>query len=135
VVSGDYLPIQIIESQKLSQADNLWLKSLNDSLEKEAADAILRADKKQGIAMGAYLEALSRANAETFLEVNTMPRSKRRTFEEVFTEAGYIPEWMERGEETRALKIARNLLNMGMSEEETAKVAELPLEKVHALIH
>jgi hypothetical protein len=33
LVSGDFFPIQIIEAKGLSQADNIWLKGLNnDSL-------------------------------------------------------------------------------------------------------
>jgi predicted transposase YdaD len=58
----------------------------------------------------------------------------KRTFEEVFTEAGIIPQWMERGEEKKALAIARNLLAMGWAVENIAKTTELPLEKVRSLI-
>jgi predicted transposase YdaD len=60
-------------------------------------------------------------------------RKRRPSFEEVFTEAGIIPEWMARGEEKKALEIARKLLNKGMSVEETADLATLSVEKVRAL--
>jgi predicted transposase YdaD len=60
-------------------------------------------------------------------------RKPRRSFEEVFTEAGIIPEWKRQGGEEKALEIARNLLSEGLSVEQTAKLATLPVEKVRAL--
>ena len=42
-VSGDYIPIQIIESKKLPANENLWLKSLTNDLDIQNADAILEA--------------------------------------------------------------------------------------------
>jgi hypothetical protein len=142
VVSGDFLPIQIIESKKLLETENLWLKSLTNALEKKAANVILEEGRKwvNKSPLDAYLDVILRANPETFLEANIMAGG-RPTFEEVFTKAGIIPEWIERGieqgkekgEETRAIKIARNLLNKGWSAEETAETAELPIEKVRSL--
>ena len=61
--------------------------------------------------------------------------------EEIFTEAGIIPRWIEQGIE-RGIeqgieqgteKTARNLLAKGMPIEETAQVTELPVEKVRIL--
>jgi hypothetical protein len=45
-VKGDYLPIQIIETKKLSEDENLWLKSLTNDLESSAAKTILEVGKK-----------------------------------------------------------------------------------------
>ncbi|AEF84148.1 hypothetical protein TREPR_1386 [Treponema primitia ZAS-2] len=127
IVHGDYLPIQIIESRKLSIQDNLWLKSLTDDLETEEAHAILREDVKWDIGLDAYLHTLLQANYKSFWEASEMP--KKETFEEFFTRVGLIPEWREQG----ALKVAQNLLNKGMSVEETAETAELPIEKIRSL--
>jgi hypothetical protein len=52
-----------------------------------------------------------------------------KTFEEVFTEAGIIPQWIERGKEERSLAIARNLLVKGWAVEDVAETTDLPLEK------
>jgi hypothetical protein len=41
-VRGDIVPIQIIESKKLSSADNLWLKSLSGNLDLESVRVILK---------------------------------------------------------------------------------------------
>jgi hypothetical protein len=134
-VSGDYIPIQIIESKKLSRDENLWLKSLRDDLKIDDARTILQERQKKESSLDAYMDILLRGNPETFLEVQNMAR--KPTFEEVFTKAGIIPEWLERGrkqgrEEGKEI-IARNLMRRGMSVEEIAQVAELPVEKIRAL--
>ena len=99
MVFGDYLPIQIIESGKLSERENLWLRSLAKDLRAVNADGILDEAEKSGnkAQLGAYLDVIIRANPEAFLEAIKMARRKRETFEEVFTRAGLIPEWLERG--------------------------------------
>jgi predicted transposase YdaD len=56
--------------------------------------------------------------------------NRKRTFEEVFTEAGIIPEWMEK----KALAIARNLLAKGWTVEDVAETTDLPVEKVRPLV-
>jgi hypothetical protein len=136
-VSGDYIPIQIIESKKLPVGENLWLKSLANDLKNDDAKTILEEEEKRGreTPMDAYWDILLRANPETFMEVRNMARAA--TFEEVYTKAGIIPEWMERGREEGKEQgreiTARNLLSMGMSVEEIARATELPVEKVRSL--
>ncbi|MDR1029807.1 MAG: hypothetical protein LBL76_02935, partial [Treponema sp.] len=63
-VSGDYLPIQIIETKRLPVEENLWLKSLTNDLERGAARAILEAEKEAAreAPLSAYLDVLMRAN-------------------------------------------------------------------------
>jgi len=80
-------------------------------------------------------------------------RKKRETFEEVFTEAGIIPEWMERGfkkgivqgreegleeglehgREQASIQIAKNLLAEGSSHEFIKKITGLNIEKIKDL--
>jgi len=75
------------------------------------------------------------------------------TFEEVFTKAGIIPQWIERGRqegieqgiergiergieqgiERGREKIVRRLFAMGMPIAEIAQATELPVEKIRAL--
>jgi hypothetical protein len=146
-VSGDYLPIQIIETKRLSVGENLWLKSLTNDLESEAAGVILEAGKGavREAPMSAYLDVLLRANPRAFLEAWTMANGTA-TFEEVFTEAGIIPRWIEQGiergieqgieqgKEEKALAIARNLLVKGWAIEDVAETTDLPIEKVRSLV-
>ncbi|MDR1248488.1 MAG: hypothetical protein LBK63_04205 [Treponema sp.] len=134
-VSEDYLPIQLIETKRLSAEENLWLKSLTNDLEAGAARTILERKKKTArkAPLNAYLDVLLRANPRAFMEALNMA-NHRETFEEVFTEAGIIPQWIEQGEEKKALAIARNLLAKGWAVEEVAETTELPSEKVQSLI-
>jgi hypothetical protein len=132
-VKGDYLPIQIIETKRLPVEENLWLRSLTNDLETGTARAILEGKKDAARELSAYLDVLMRANPRAFMEAGNMA-NHRETFEEVFTEAGIIPQWIERGEEKKALAIARNLLAMGWAVENVAKTTELPLEKVRSLL-
>jgi predicted transposase/invertase (TIGR01784 family) len=102
-------------------------------LEAHSLDAILKKswkrERKEKI--DAYLDVILRANPKTNLEVHKM---RAATFEEVFTEAGIIPEWIERGRQQGTEQgkeiTARNLLKMGMPVEEIAQATELPIEKV-----
>jgi hypothetical protein len=145
-VMGDYLPIQLIECQKLRGRENLLLKGLSKNLKREEADSILEEGKKRGkeVALDAYFDAILHANPKPFQEVVQMSNGTL-TIEEVLTQAGLIPKWIdlgreegreegrEKGREEGAIKIARNLLKKGWSIEDTAEVAELAVEKVRAL--
>jgi hypothetical protein len=139
-VSGDYVPIQVIESKKLPANENLWLKSLTNDLESQDRDAILEESWKcrHRERIGAYLDIIYRANPKTFLEVYKM---RAATFEEVFTEAGIIPEWMERGrsegraegKEAAKLEDARKMKEMGDSVERIQIITGLPAETIEKL--
>jgi len=137
LVSGDFLPIQVIESGKLSEQENLWLKSLVKDLKADNADSILYEIETSGneAQLDAYLDVLVRANPEAFLEAMNMARRKRETFEEVFTRAGLIPEWIERGRvqgREQGLEQGKreekqniiNLLKSGKSAEEIIQLME-----------
>ena len=147
-VTGDYLPIQIIESKKLSEEENLWLKSLTNDLETRNLSVILRQRENQSL--DAYIDVIIRANPKAFKEVYKM---NAPTLEELFMEVGLTPKLIERGKEQgiaqgRELgivqgreqgivqgreEVARNLLAMGMPVEEIARASELPVEKVRSL--
>jgi len=133
LVSGDYMPIQIIESGKLPEQENLWLRSLVNDLPAVNADSILEEKRKRGdkAQLGAYLNVLMRENPEAFMEAENMARRKRKTLEEVFTEAGFIPEWTERariqGLEQGKREGEQNIINLlksGKSAEEIIQLME-----------
>jgi hypothetical protein len=133
LVTGDYLPIQIIESKKLPESENLWLSSLRNDLKVRNAGIIIQERQKRGkeASLDAYLDILLKVNPETFLEVQNMAR--RATFEEVFTKAGIIPEWIERGREEEREIIARNLLAKGMTPEFVQEITGFDIETITAL--
>ncbi|GHU72356.1 hypothetical protein FACS189450_10000 [Spirochaetia bacterium] len=133
---GDYL---IVESKKLSESDNMWLKGLNKGLDISGFGRIVKESRMKGkeARIGSYLYAVMQANPETLKEVTMSDL----TVEDVLREAGYIPRWLETGrkegrkegrEEGRE-EVARNLLNMGLSIEQIAIAAELDIETVKSL--
>jgi len=136
-VSGDYIPIQVIESKKLPENENLWLKSLTNDLETRNLHAILEKGKKQErqTPFDAYFDVILRANNKIFLEVLTMYAP---TLEEILTEAGVLPEWAAR-RDARAkaegkAEVARNLHAMNIPVEMIAQAVQMPVEKVNALV-
>jgi hypothetical protein len=100
MVSGDYLPIQIIESRKLHEQENLWLRSLTKGLHVSNAAGILERVDKCGnkASMGSYLDVLLRANAEAFKEARDMSRRGLPTLEEALEQIGILPIMIERSE-------------------------------------
>jgi len=139
LITGDYLPIQIIESGKLSERENLWLKSLVEGLPTSKADGILGEIEKSGnkAQLGAYLYVLMTANPKAFMEAELMARRRQETFEEVFTRAGLIPEWIERGRvqglEQGTLEIARKMKKAGKPLSEIEEFTGLPLDAIEKL--
>jgi hypothetical protein len=148
LVTGDYLPIQIIESGKLSERENLWLKSLvNKGLQASSVECILDEKQKRGdkAQLGAYLDVLMGEHPKAFLEAEKMTRAKRKTLEELFTEAGILPEWTERariqglekglekGLEQGLETAARNALAQGASLEFVQKITGLDIQTINSL--
>ena len=138
-VLGDYIPIQIIESKKLSEDENLWLNALRGDLEIRPMNAILKQGKKRGpeAPLDAYIDVILRANEKTYMEANKM---LEETLAEIIEKKGMWPGLAERFADKNAERniekgkeiMARNLLRMGMSVEEIAQAAELPIEKIRS---
>jgi len=82
--------------------------------------------------MVAYIDAISRANAKALKEVIKMSDSTV-TLEQVFEEVGYVARWEARGEEIRALKIAKNMIEQGLPFETIVSATQLDPEKVKEL--
>jgi predicted transposase YdaD len=139
-VVGDYLPIQVIESKRLPESENLWLKSLANDLESRSMGVILEEGRKPGRkeGLGAYLDVIINANRKTFLEVYGMLAT---TIEEIFAEAGIIPKWMEKGieqgmekgHEQEKLEIARKMKAINRPLTEIAQITGLSTETVQNL--
>ncbi|MCI9439979.1 MAG: hypothetical protein HFH15_01830 [Ruminococcus sp.] len=74
-VKGDVIPIQIIVTQKLSETENLWLKSLTNHL-KETEDARRLVEdylkNTENNLYQAVMNTIMQANQKTFEEVNGM---------------------------------------------------------------
>ena len=149
-VTGDFVPIQIIESRKLPAEENLWLNSLRNDLQAENVGTILQQGKQftQEMRVDAYMDIIHQANLNAFMEVKRMWSFTEFALEGL-TENGVLPklveevreQGIEQGREQgieqerkqgRSI-IAQNLLNMGMPIEEIAQATELPVESIRAL--
>jgi hypothetical protein len=130
IVSGHLVAIQIIECQKLTLKENLWLKGLSNHLKAADATIILEESRKRSkeAQLGAYLYALLSANKETIEEVVGMAK-ERKTLEEVLERAGLTAEWERRGEargeargEKNAWQKAIELLKQGYTVEQLERM-------------
>jgi len=91
IIKGDVLPIQIIDSRRLSADENLWLKSLSNRLDTKAVrqirDEVSLQDK--AARLEAYLDVIIRANikaVEEVIKMDGMPKS----LEKVLIDIGWI---------------------------------------------
>jgi hypothetical protein len=140
IVSGDILPIQIIDSRKLSEEENLWLKGLDNRLSATEVQRIADEAEKQGkgARIRAYLDVILRANAKVLQELYM---SGTITLEKVIEDIGLAAKWEARGkaegeargEEKNAAEIAKNMLRSGISMEQTATLSGLDIDKVKLL--
>jgi hypothetical protein len=141
-VTGDIMPIQVIDSRKLSEGENLWLRNLDNELNVEEIRRITweiaRAGK--GARIQAYLDAIVRANAGVVEEVIRMSNV---TLEQVLERTGLAAKWEARaearakaeGEAREAMaeervkrEVAGKLINIGLSLEQVAQVTGLDIE-------
>jgi hypothetical protein len=95
-VTGDILPVQVIESPKLSADENLWLNGLSKRLDHSAVNHINYAASIQGkgARIKAYLDAIMRSNTKIFEEAYKM---KYPTTEEALRQIGVLDKWKAEG--------------------------------------
>jgi hypothetical protein len=134
-VSGDILPIQVIDSRKLSVDENLWLKSLSNKHDRFTIEQVGKEINKQGKAarLAAYLYALTKANPEAAKEAIKM----KDVFDQVLEESGFIARMEEKyrakGRAEEAFDIAQNMVNLGLPIETVISATRLDPEKVKVL--
>ena len=89
IVSGDLLPIQIIDNRKLSADENLWLKGLDNTLGVQEWRRVMTEISRHGKSnrIGAYLDAIMRANKKSLREAYEMS-DDTLTLDQIFEEVG-----------------------------------------------
>jgi hypothetical protein len=122
IVSGDIIPIQIIDSKRLSADDNIWLRDLNNKIEGTDINRLSLEIKRQGLAsqMGAYLYAVYLANWPKVEEAIKMSDAVYN-FERILNEAGLIAKWEAEGEakgEAKGIEKVLELVKQGYTSEE-----------------
>ena len=145
-VKGDVLPIQVIDTRRLSSEENLWLRDLDNRLDAAEMGRITAEIRRLGKAarISAYLYAITRANAKSLQEAIKMS-DMVLTLDQVLEEAGLIAKWEARGEargkasglaegeKKKAKEIAKNLLGNGFSLEQTVHLSGLDIAEVRKL--
>jgi hypothetical protein len=135
-VSGDIVPIQVIESHRLPDEENVWLKSLRGGLKRIEMERIWTEMARQGkdARIAAYLQVIVKANPEIIQEA-FMENSL--TFEQILEKTGLTAELEARGKAEgkaeEAVAIAQNMVNMGLPIETVVSATRLEPEKVKAL--
>jgi len=148
-ISGDILPIQIIDSSQLSAEENLWLKNLRKELKYTAITRISKEIDRQGkmVHIAAYWNAIMLANPEAIKEAIKMGNTP--TLDKVFVETGLAAMWEARGEsrgeargeakgrfegeQRKAFGIAQNMVKLGLPIETVISATQLDPEKVKTL--
>jgi hypothetical protein len=134
-IKGDILPIQVIDSRKLSVNENLWLNGLSNKHNRFTIEQVGKEIRKQGKAarLAAYLYAITSANYTATKEAIKMKNS----FDELMEETGLAARWEERGRvegrAEEALGIAQNMVNLGLPIETVISATRLDPEKVKVL--
>jgi len=133
-VKGDIMPIQLIDSRRLSAEENLWLKELDNRLNplriRKLAEEIWRLGNYSHIA--AYIDAIMKANSKSVEEMYKMSESAL-TLDEVLIKVGAVARWEARAEAKTKEEIARNALAEGASVEFVQKITGLTHEEVENL--
>jgi hypothetical protein len=120
-IKGDVLPIQIIESRKLDEKENLWLRDLGKGLDGGQVGRLLEQSREKGkhVLAGAYLDVVLGANSEAVRRILGM-----KTFSRLLEEMGWTAQWEAqgemRGESKKALEIVKRALVKGMPVEDIA---------------
>jgi hypothetical protein len=140
-VYGEQFPIQIIETKRLSERENLWLASLRDDLTARGAEKVLaESEKRRGAGIAAYLHALMTARSKIFTEVWDM-RKQKVTFEQLWRkigeESGQLEELRQegivQGAHQTKLETARKMRNLGIPAETIGQVTDLSPADIAAL--
>ena len=117
-VTGDKIPIQIIVTKELTEAENLWLKSLTNELEQnETAEKLLEEySKNQANALyRSVMELIVRANKQKFEEVKGMCDALRELMkDEIDAEVNKRLE-ITKKESSEAVEKRINTLNLALS--------------------
>ena len=123
----------MIDNRKLSEEENLWLKSLDNRLDHSRITYIgVKAKNEKKIArLRAFLNVIAQANPQALEEAINMDTAL--TLDQVFERTCLAARGEAIGEERKAFTIAKNLLNLGVPLETVASATQLDPEKVKAL--
>ena len=137
-VNGDSFGIQILESKKLRQEENLFLRNLRSNLTVTDAQRVAAAykDIKAFEKRNAYLDRLLEANADTFKEMMKMSESLANTLHEITKDSPYWQAIVRRESmglaSEMAGEMAGEMANKMAGEMASKMASEMTLERIKA---
>ena len=134
-IIGEFLPVQIPETKKLPENENLFINGLRRGNKADKMSKILEEyDNLIGLdARNAYIDRLIRSNKAAFKEVMKMSEELKRIWNEIVDEYGWYAEREAALIATTARETARKLLGFGDPVEKIAIATNLPIEEVMEL--
>ncbi|GHV80976.1 hypothetical protein AGMMS49944_27670 [Spirochaetia bacterium] len=133
-VIGDILPVQIIDSRKLSPDESIWLKNLRSELgAAEAGQMTGDMDRQDKADLAAYLAVVLKVNSAAFKELVMRDSKAALTLDQALEETGLTAKWEARGEAKGKSEVARNGLAMGYPIETLSNLTGLPVETIKKL--
>ena len=133
-IKGDYFPIQIIVTSKLSETENLWLKNLTDNMKDVRSARKLIDDygkHRENDLYESVMNIIMRANKEKFQEVRGMCDALKELMKDELEEAKR--EAKKEGIQQGIKILIESCKEFALSYEQTihkiAEKYELPIEK------
>ena len=133
-IKGDYFPIQIIVTSKLSETENLWLKNLTDNMkEVESAKKLIDdyGKHRENDLYESVMNIIMRSNKEKFQEVRGMCDALKELMKDELEEAKR--EAKKEGIQQGIKILIESCKEFALSYEQTihkiAEKYELPIEK------
>jgi len=123
-IKGDILPIQVIDSRKLPDEENLWLKSLSNKLDLPVLTRIENEARRQGkaVRITAYLYAIGEANYMIMKEAIEIKETSN--FWKVLKETGVIARAEAEARAESLAQVAQKMKALGFSDEQIQSVTE-----------
>ena len=137
-ITGDIVPIQILESKNLSEEENLFLRNLRSNLSGVDMQKTLETykERKPLDDKNVFLDRLIKANPDAFMEaMNMFTDGVRDIFLEGADRYGWLANRDSNLEIEKAKKIAKKMLMLGDSPEKVTEATELPFETVTSIVN
>jgi hypothetical protein len=138
-IEGDSLPIQIIETKRLSKAESLWLRTTREGVSSDDVIKVLDETARLGdkAPTSAFLYWFMLANAEVTMEVMKMKYPKVHPLIQYAEQMGVLPESVKRaraeGAQEEALAIAQRLASAHMAPGQISQFTGLSLDQIQSL--
>jgi len=135
-INGADIPIQILESKRLSEDENLFLRNLRSNLSSgDMAKTLQSYNKLKPLDdKNIFLDRLVKANPSAFVEAMTMfTEGVKDIFLEGAEKHGWLDKLYSDREIENSKKIAKKMLILGDSLEKVAEATELPLDTVTSI--